>query len=495
MTDQQHILRAEHDADQGGEDGYMEVVARISGDPRSYPISVPEDVIDSVIDLYMRLWGVNPDRIYRLKGNVPADLDEGYVEPRELIWPDYAFEWPDPPVFSPPDFLDRLELQKELRAEREPATFDPSDPENMATEQLIERIEELEESRKILLSQRARLASTNDALQDELNLASQAAQKDAMASGRQQITLSRQLADAGVAADHAHQIACERENELERTNGTLSAQIACLEKENADGKANRSQQAAQILALDDVVREGTKDKQQYDSPSAERAAAAAVTEQLIERIDELKEAMEYGDLEFAGAAEISRDRISQLERTNQELSDMVIRLENENAAGQANRNQQTAQILALDDNNAALKAAAEANFATAQGQAEAKIKFATSRLTLLKTIEELDARILMMEATCGQYEERVRVGLGAAAEQSINSSHTMNDASNLLEDLNVYCSLLEKAVSKKQLKRLRRKWRKLRPVQLTGFPPLIPNDDVADLRGRAVRIKEEDKRR
>lgn len=254
MTDQQHILRAEHDADQGGEDGYMEVVARISGDPRSYPISVPEDVIDSVIDLYMRLWGVNPDRIYRLKGNVPADLDEGYVEPRELIWPDYAFEWPDPPVFSPPDFLDRLELQKELRAEREPATFDPSDPENMATEQLIERIEELEESRKILLSQRARLASTNDALQDELNLASQAAQKDAMASGRQQITLSRQLADAGVAADHAHQIACERENELERTNGTLSAQIACLEKENADGKANRSQQAAQILALDDACK-------------------------------------------------------------------------------------------------------------------------------------------------------------------------------------------------------------------------------------------------
>jgi len=250
MTKTEQILRAEHDGEGGEDDGYMEVVIPIpvSDEGGLHPIQVPEDVIDTVIDLYVRMWGIPPDRIYRA----------GEGAPDEWIWPEPRMFNPVANTIDPlggsPEFLDRLALQKKLRAKREAPlakakqqydSLDPSDPENMAAEQLIERIDELEESRKTLLGQRARLASTIDALEDCIHelydenkeLKATCARWEA----RAQVGLGA-AAEASIDAEREQEKALLRRRMLEREIDDLDEYCELLERfasKKAKGKAQR----------------------------------------------------------------------------------------------------------------------------------------------------------------------------------------------------------------------------------------------------------------
>jgi len=131
-TSKQQILIAEHDEDNAANDGYMEVVIKAAG------VANQPMIIDSVISLYEDVWGVIPDRIYRTTGSVPTDLDDGYVDNRELIWPQQN----DPQGEA--DQLEEIHLGRDWQ--RELIWPEQNDPQDLTREQLLERISELENS-------------------------------------------------------------------------------------------------------------------------------------------------------------------------------------------------------------------------------------------------------------------------------------------------------------------------------------------------------------
>ena len=121
-------------------------------------------------------------------------------------------------------------------------------------------------------------------------------------------------------------------------------------------------------------------------------------------------------------------------------------------------------------------------------------------------------KINVLEATCARWEARAQVGLGAAAEASIDAAKAIASLTRQrdriaaretkagekallrrrmlereIDDLDEYCELLERFASKKAKGKAQRKIEKRRVRRdkmipnsevFTGFPPLIPNDDA-----------------